>query len=203
MYRNPDEYDSVAKIAIQIYEDYGLNQFPLDPFALCSKMGISVLPYSSLSGELLELSRKKSKDGYSFIQPNGKSLIIYNDDSTENNKFRIEFTILHELKHILDNDYIDDDLHDDLADYFAKFMKCPIPHLIVNNITEIFDIMGKFNVNSSTAEMVARNIKNRINRFGHGIFTYEVNLLKTILGDDFDIRNYTIIDKSNEGSDVN
>lgn len=187
MYRESRNYDEIAKLVIEIYQDYGLNTFPIKALILCERMQILTVPYSLLNDELLKLSLKKSKDGYCFPLKYGPNTIFYNDNLDDViNAERIEFTILHEIKHIVCSESRDGNFENEMADYFAKYLKCPIPYLIVKGIDDPEEITKRFDVSWSVANNVSKNVVNRHSKYKDSIFSYEIPLLKTILGDDFE-----------------
>jgi len=84
-------------------------------------------------------------------------------------------------------------IDEEMADYFARYMKCPIPYLVVQNITYWKEISREFGVSKTAAINVSTNVLNRKKRYGQAIFASEVPLLETILGSDFDIHNFDIV----------
>ena len=187
MYRSGKEYDEMAKLAIDVIRDYDLCVYPLDAFEVCKKLKINVIPYSSYDEKKKKKLIDLSKDGFCVPRvKNGRPIIYYNDDlSIIISKSRIQSTIFHEIKHILCNDKSDDD-KDDLADYFSKYIRCPIPLLIYLDMAEINDVITAFEISYEQAYYVINNIENRKRVYGSQIFDYEVPLLETILKDKFD-----------------
>lgn len=188
MYREHEDYERIVEVITDIYDDYGICSFPIDARTICLKLGVLLIPYSSLEGEMLELSKKKSHDGYYLV-----NTIFYNDTADISSPYRVDFTLLHELKHYIFGDIVDNDYNDDMADYFAKYFKCPIPYLIKTGISSVFEIISGFGVSQMVADNVWRNICNRRAKYNDGIFPNEVRILKCILGNDFDEEGCNII----------
>ena len=46
MRRSGEQYDKMAKLAIGIYIDYGIQTFPINVHEVCKKLGIALVPYS-------------------------------------------------------------------------------------------------------------------------------------------------------------
>ena len=142
MHRSGIEYERVDKLARDILIDYGIREYPLDLFELCRKMGFNVIPYSAYEDDskTLETFLKKSEDGFSLPACyNNPPTIIYNDKYGDHlTPARIQSTIGHEIKHIVEGDQ--DDSEDDLCDHFARYLRCPIPYVITkgyNTVTEL------------------------------------------------------------------
>lgn len=126
MYYNGKVYDEVCKKIIDLYIDYSIRTFPLDVDELIKKMGYKLIKYSQCE-EKRELFMKKSQ--YAFIAEDENGFyteIFYNDDS--NYAPYVNGHKLHELGHGVLGD--SDASKDDLADYFSKYIRCPIPYLI-------------------------------------------------------------------------
>lgn len=47
-------YDEMDKLALEVLLDYGAVTFPLDIAGLAKKMGINLIPYSSLSSQKIQ-----------------------------------------------------------------------------------------------------------------------------------------------------
>lgn len=192
MYRTSEEYDRMAMLAISILVDYGIKDFPLDMDYLCKRMNINLIPYSAYDGReqaLLALS----KDGFNTKKIAGNNATIFFNDKYGNvTPERISQTKGHELKHILEDD--SDDSEDDLSDYFGKYLRCPIPLLIYLNIEGTLDIMSRFGTSSEQTQYIIKGLKNRKRKYGNAIFSYEVELLESVLGNKLDLSDITIID---------
>lgn len=177
MYRNSKDYKRMAMLAISLYLDYELYGFPLDVNIVCKKLGISLVPYSEFTESERHLLLRRSN--YGFLAPftnNNPPMIFYNDKLESIGCIRQ--TILHEIKHYIDEDSVDDPEDDDLADYFAKYLACPIPYLIACNISNPNEIIATFKVSSQMAKYIINNLENRKKRYGTQIFDYEKPLLK-------------------------
>lgn len=186
MYQNSKEYNRMAKLVTDLYIDYNIYQFPIDAYEIANRMGFSVKFYSDFETEELLALKGFSEDGTNLPLSNDKMhsrLILINDAIMSN--ARKEITVFHEIKHIVDYDEDDSQLNEDMAEYFAKYFKCPIPYLIYRMDLEPYSIMNKYNVSSQMAHNVARHLQNRIRRYGFGIFESELPLLKQILKDNY------------------
>lgn len=204
-YRASDKYDEMAKLAIDIYLDYNLTTFPIDPKELASRMGFEFIYYSDLNPETRELMYKFSEDGFNFPHKSGNSNVrtIYINDQIASSA-RKEVSLFHEIKHIVNYDCeIEDEEvnkeNEDLAEYFGKYMKCPIPYLIYMRIIDMTDIMSIFHASEEMASNVQKGLLARIRKYGYDIFDYELPLLELILGDKLDYSKFTVIDSTKKG----
>ena len=200
MYRSSEEYDRMAYLAIASIEDYGITaaDYPLDMDTLCRRMRINSIPYSSYEGEdpgRIDLLMKKSKDGF-FIPRSSKqeATIFFNDKYGDHlSPARISQTKGHEIKHIVEEDV--DDSEDDLCDYFSKYLRCPFPYVLYLKLESIVDIIARFSISYEQAEYVLSNVIKRRNRYGNGMFDYEIELLKTLLGKEYEEKEIQLIAK--------
>lgn len=179
MYRTPEEYDRMDQLAISLYVDYDLNEFPIDEKVLCRKMGINLVPYSAHGIENRKILSKRSKEGFlNYGVTDIRPTIFYND--CDNSVYgNCRQTIFHELKHFLEEDK--DEEEDDLAEHFGRYLACPTAYLIWKKITNVNEIISTFDVSASIAKNVSSSVENRINRYGYRIFDYEkplINLFK-------------------------
>ena len=185
MYRSGDCYNRIVQLAVNIYCDYQLTEFPINAKRLCERMGVRLIPYSAFD----EINRKTllSRSDYGFYVPMLEGFpprIFYNDDpAIVGSEERIRFYLLHELKHYVNEDINSEADDDDLADYFAKFMACPIPFLVLLRIDTPDEIAARFGVSFTVAEITASNVRNRINKYGTKIFDYEKPLIQLLFSE--------------------
>lgn len=198
MYRDSEEYDRMAKLAISIIVDYGITakDYPLDLDNLCRKMKINVVPYSAFEDEdpdFIDILLKKSKDGF-FAPRSSKqeATIFFNDKYGDRlSPSRISQTKGHEIKHIVEED--EDDSDDNLCEYFSKYLRCPIPYVLYLGLESKIDIISRFSISYQQSEIVLNNIINRKRKYGNGYFRYEIELLESLL-EDFNQNEVEIID---------
>lgn len=174
MYRNGKTYDEIAEVVIDIFIDYEIRSFPVDPKDICRKLGVALVPYSEYGDEQRKLLEKRSRDGFFVKKSLEMAPTIYYNDRQES-EGRIRFTIFHELKHYVCED--DNDDKDDLADYFARYFMCPIPFLLLKKIDTPPEIMAFCGTSPTVASNVHSNIVNRKRRYGYKLFDYEVRLV--------------------------
>lgn len=174
--RKPCEYERIDKLAIELYVDYSLSDFPIDEQSLCRRMGINLVPYSAFEGQGRDILYKHSKEGFLNYGTTSLKPVIFYNDSDDAVYGNIRQTIFHELKHFLEEDK--DDSEDDLAEHFGRYLACPTAYLVWKNITDVNEIISTFGVSVTIARYASSNVKNRISKYGHEIFDYEKPLIE-------------------------
>ena len=186
MYREPQTYEDIVKVIVDIYLDYEIKGFPLDEHEICRKLGVSLVPYSEIlskasveteTEEHRALLCKEGKGGFFVKGSLTKPPTIYYNDKAESHGF-MRFSIFHEVKHYVYNEDSDDNDEDDLADFFSRFFQCPIPFLIMKGIKSENEIVSRFGLSLQAAENVVSNLENRLMWHGKKIFDHEIPLLQ-------------------------
>lgn len=185
------DYEKMAKLAIDIYSDYNISSFPVDAYEIARRMGFEISYYSSYSVEKRIAFLKLSEDGINLPAKNYAKNIIIND-SIESSA-RKQATIFHEIKHIVNGDKDESQYNEDMADFFARYMRCPTPYLVYKRIDKAKDIQLEFGVSSQMAEIAENNVKQRVKRYENKIFDYELPILRLLLGDEFDLSKIEVI----------
>jgi len=187
MYRDGSDYDKMAILVGQIYIDYGIDYFPINPVSVCKKMGVNLIPYDELPDDKRTILKLKSMSGF-YVPPTAKTppMIFYNNDFNDVGSVgKMNRNILHEVKHYVCEDMDENPEDDDLADYFGKYFLSPIPYLIIKGIDNVNEIISTFNVDYTLASYIVKNVNNRKKKYGNKIFDYEKPLIKQLLGKDW------------------
>ena len=138
-----EEYEFIKGEVIHIFEKYNIKCIPVSGFEIASKMKITLIAYSSLSRKKLKTAMEVSEDGF-FIEKDGREYIFYNDIDICYE--RQNWTILHEIGHIVLDHTGHSEHEEDEANFFAKYAIAPpvLVHKIgaesPQDIYEIFDI---------------------------------------------------------------
>lgn len=175
------DYEKMKRLAADIFRDYDIHSFPIDPFDVCKKMGIRVIPYSSLGPKTALLFEKIfSQDAFSkFFWDESKFVVFYNDQAPN---VRIRFSISHEIKHYVNGDFVKEktDVKDEkAADYFASYFLAPTPICYLIGVRDVYDIMDFFHVSEPCASRRIYELRNWINRFKEGkLEDYEKQIMK-------------------------
>ena len=182
MYWRGNDYDAMAKLAIDIYIDYRITRFPVNEKDICDRLGIKLVPYSAFTEECQFLFRKRSNDAF-YVPATQRTppTILYNDSIKSYERQR--YSIFHEVKHYANNDQDDSDYNDDMADYFARYFMCPIPYLIRRSIYDLLTVVSDHRMSEEAARHTLSNVRNRIARYGNKIFEYELPLISLLCPD--------------------
>ncbi len=168
-YLNGKEYDEIVKEVFDLYQDYLLTSFPIDVKSLAAKMGIKLIPYSSLLKEDREclLQNEETKDGFHTCKTDKgypEFAIWYND---LDQKARWRHTIAHEIGHIiLRHGSKASEKQEAAADYFAKQLLAPSYVLNFLGIREIGDIVSNFQISYESAFYTLKAIQNYRDKYG-------------------------------------
>ncbi len=149
-----EQYEKAKQTVADIIFDYEL-KYPINIFDLAEEMGFAVVPYSYY-GDNRETLSNYSKDGFNqFIKSECKHFIYYND--AEEYDTRSNFTIAHEIGHIVLNCNDNSDESNSLADFFAAYLLAPVVLIIDKKLRSIEDIRKYFGVGFNVS-------KNSLNR---------------------------------------
>ena len=144
--RLPDEtYEYIKAEVVDLFIRYDVKCIPISGFELASKMGMILVPYSSLSPKKRNQAYRVSEDGF-YIEPgDGNEYIFYNDSMGYT---RANMTILHEIGHAVlgHTEEMDHDVAEAEASFFASYALAPPPLIhkcsdkSINYISYLFDI---------------------------------------------------------------
>ena len=117
-----EEYEFIKGEVVHLFEHYKIKCIPVSGFEIAIKMGIKLVPYSTLSEKKYKAALRESHDGF-YAEKNGEEYIYYNDIGRSYE--RQNMTILHEIGHCV-LDHIGHSQHEeDEADFFAKYAIAP------------------------------------------------------------------------------
>ncbi len=171
-----EEYEFIKGEVIHLFEYYKIKCIPVSGFEIAIKMGIKLVPYSSLSRKKYREALKTSSDGF-YVEENGVEYIYYNDIGKSYE--RQNMTILHEIGHCV-LDHTGHSRHEeDEANFFAKYAIAP-PVLVEKigaespeDIYEFFDISYEAAIYAYDYYLSWQRRHNRIGRYTE----YEIKLL--------------------------
>lgn len=135
-------YEFIKGEVIHLFIKYQVKCIPVSGFEIATKMGIKLIPYSSLSPEKRKCAESVDPDG--FVACAGTEECIYYND-VDHTYERQNMTILHEIAHIvLDHTGSPDnrDREEDEADFFAKYAIAPpvlVDRINPQSYKEIYD----------------------------------------------------------------
>ena len=126
-------YEYIKEEVIDLFVRYDVKCVPISGFELATKMGMTMIAYSSLSFEKLVAANELSQDGF-YMESDGKEYIYYNDKMRYG---RCNMTILHEIGHAVlgHTENMNPEKAESEASFFAKYASAPPP--LVNKIHPI------------------------------------------------------------------
>lgn len=172
-----EQYEEIKHAVIDTFVEYDIKCIPINAFEMAVKMGLIVIPYSALTKEQLDSSKKFSKDGFSMEMENNDWKIYYNDMCQ--NYGRINQTIMHEIGHYVLGHIKEGKEEEAEAKFFAKYALAPPPlvHNVCDKVNPI-TIMNKFEISYEAAQYAFDYYWNWMD-FGEPDYTkYERRMLK-------------------------
>ena len=172
-----EQYEYIKGEVIALMERLKIKCIPISGFEIATKLGITLIPYSSLSSDKLTAALQVSIDGF-YCEDGMREYIYYNDIGISYE--RQNMTILHEIGHcVLDHTGYGEDEEIE-ARFFAKYAIAPPPLIHRSGAEDALDIMDLFDI-SYEAACYAYNYYRTWLRFhlAYGRFTeYEIRLLE-------------------------
>lgn len=158
------KYRELDEKAIQIRIDYGFLSETIDVFALAKKMGMVLIPYSSLKRGQFELLRKHSSilaDGFSVMRNVDGRLVCYTFYNDAKSLDRQRFTIAHEIKHFVCRESDPNEEQEDLANHFARYLMAPTFLVMKYSDSTVSEVASHFNISKPAAINALSAAKNR------------------------------------------
>ena len=137
-----ERYEEIKEIIVEMFEKYHVSCVPISGFEIATRMGIKIVPYSTLDKRVRNLIQKKGEDGVTGLSY-GEYVIYYNDSIPTYG--RINNTIMHEIGHIVLGHIEESELAEAEASFFAKYALAPPPlihKLKLSSADEIAKIFG-------------------------------------------------------------
>lgn len=171
-----EEYEFIKGEVCHIFRKYRVKCIPVSGFEIASKMNITIIAYSGLSTKKRKKAIEISEDGF-FIEDNGREYIFYND--LDRCYERQNWTILHEIGHIVLDHTGHSEHEEDEANFFAKYAIAP--PILIHKIgaDSPFDIYEAFDISMEAAGYAFTyycSWKSRYERVGR-LTEYEKGLL--------------------------
>ena len=140
-----ETYELIKQAVADMFVDYDIRGLPICSFEVATKIGMTVIPYSSLDSTAWLKAIAYSQDGYSIETNKGDWIIYYNDEDKDYS--RINQTIMHEIGHYILGHTEEGEVEEAEAKFFAKYALAS-PPLIHNmekehtteNVMATFDI---------------------------------------------------------------
>lgn len=146
-----DRYEEIKEVVADTIEDANITEYPYDVFGVAQKLEIKVISYQSLSEKKREACFTKSEDAFSILIDFGNRAewhIYYNENI---GYYRVRFTIMHEIGHIVLDHEDGNEVEESEANFFAKHILAPpcIMHKV--GIEDYLDIVSEFDVSQEMA----------------------------------------------------
>lgn len=167
-----DRYEEIKIIVVDLFEKCNIHCTPISGYEIAVNLGIKVIPYSALTPSKRALAIKICPDGFSAFD-NGEWRICVNDDCRIPYG-RINFTLLHELGHIILEHTEDSALADAEADFFAKFAQCPPVLVHELRLRDVGEVMDRFGVTYGAACYALSYYKKWLLYGGNAYTDYEI-----------------------------
>ena len=171
-----EQYEFIKGEVVALFERYGVRCIPISGFELGYKMGIALIPYSSLREEQLSAAMRVSTDGFYMEDQLGSDFIYYNDNDGISYE-RANMTILHEIGHCVLDHIGESEEEETEAGFFAKYAIAPPPliHRIKPDGPE--NIAEAFNISYEAAQYAMEYYRKWLDYGSKDYTEYEVRLL--------------------------
>jgi hypothetical protein len=150
--------DEIKQEVLFLYEECEVHTYPIDCFAIATKLYYVLRPYSSLDCDEYARALRTDPDGYSKVEVNpatgmNQYVIYYNDNALLG---RMRWTILHEIGHIYlgHHDHPDESLseiEEAEAEFFAKYAIANPPLICISHCQGPEDIEATFETSHTAA----------------------------------------------------
>lgn len=165
--------EEIKAIVVHTFEQLNIQCTPISGFEISTKLGVTIVPYSSKSERAVELMLKESKDGFS-VKKSGVWYIFYNDGMHYR---RINNTLIHECGHIILDHTQASELAEAEANFFAKYTIAPPPLIQKMNLQSANDVYNHFDVSREAATYSFEYYLKWL-KYGNKNYTdYEIRLL--------------------------
>ncbi len=170
------EYERIEALVVDLYEEVGITETPIDAFAVARKKNYLLKPFTQLKNVATREIYGISADGFSLYDPEKKCFVIFYDNLQC--KERQRFTIMHEIGHILLGHKDESDLANQMANYFAGYSLAPYPIMDLYRIEDCIQLARFFGVSRDCAQLcIKRYEKWKLRRES---LSYERKLLSMI-----------------------
>ena len=171
-----DTYEFIKNEAADTLVRYDMHQLPIDGFELAMKMGIILVPYSSLSLKKQNAAYKVSADSFYLEPGDGQEYIYYNDTLVYE---RSNMNCMHEIGHaVLGHDkYTDPETAEAEAGFFARYMIAPIPLISKLNPCAPCEISQVFSMSLQASGNAYSNWQKRMKYGDSELAYYEIQIL--------------------------
>lgn len=152
-------YEEIKSLVADIYYEYGITHLPVEPFRLAEKMQFVVHEYGDFDENEQNTICIVSKDGFSYLKKSElRWHIVYNFDALGE---RTEFTLAHEIGHIVLGHTEQSPEAEDEADAFAQQLLAPEAVSIHLDLQNIYQVCSAFTVSKQCAKACLAHLRVR------------------------------------------
>lgn len=142
-------YFFIQQKILEIFSAYNIYSFPVNCFSLLENTGYRVFSYLGLemkNRELYELCASYSDDA---CRSSSAKIVAYNQDMPAG---RINFSLAHELGHIVLEHPCSNDYYEQEANYFASNLLAPRMAIHYSRCKNANDVAKKFNLSDEASQ---------------------------------------------------
>ena len=170
------EYERIEALVVDLYEEVGVTEAPIDAFAIARKKNYLLKPFTQLKNVAIRRVYGLSADGFSLYDPEKQCFVIFYDNLQC--KERQRFTIMHEIGHILLGHKDESDLANLMANYFAGYALAPYPVMDMYRIEDCIQLAKFFGISRDCAQLCVKRYEKW--KVRNAKLPYERKLLSTI-----------------------
>lgn len=130
-----EKWIDIECAVVELLDDYGITQYPLNPRNIATLLGLSVIDYATLDLQAQKDFMTLSENGFLYINSIECEGKIY---VRKDNRFplRSYFSLAHEIAHWWLEHLTLDVYAEDEADYFAGYPLAPHPLILRHQLTQ-------------------------------------------------------------------
>ena len=152
-------YDQIMDSVLAMYDKTNARIMPLPVFDIAHALNCSLIPYRTYGKIIHDALMSTSQDAMIWqCLGSDRSIIMYNDRMPTT---RINFSIIHEVGHIMLGHKEHCPLAEKEAHYFAGVALCPVDLLEHYHITDPQTVCQLFGVSEEFSDNRLRTVKNR------------------------------------------
>lgn len=169
-----EQYEFIKGEVVALFERYDIKCLPINGFEIAYKMGIKLIPYSSLNQQKFDAVMQVSLDGFYLEDLSGNDIIYYNDTVSYD---RMNMTILHEIGHCVLDHKGNSEEEETEAGFFAKYAAAPPPLIHFTDARSPQEIEDTFGISYTASHFAYNYYRKWLLYGGRGYKDYEIRLL--------------------------
>ena len=170
--------EQVEIAVVDLIEDYGVVDYPIDIFALAAKMGVPVHSYEKMPPHVKALAELVSLDAFGTNNSSFTDPRIYLRTCVSPSS-RAKFSLEHEIGHVWLEHNDNSTEAEAEADYFSGYLLAPHPLFIAKGLLRN-EIAQAFAISSWSAEIAYNQAMDRMKYGPRGWKTHELRLLSLL-----------------------